>query len=312
MNYLLKLAAIVGPTAVGKTSIAIQVARYLNAEILSCDSMQVYKGMDIGTAKASPQEQSAVPHHLIDIVEVDYDFTVADYQARARKLIEEINRDSKIPILVGGTGLYYQAVVDNYSFNPMENCPDIRLSLEKQAISQGLEILYLRLYEVDPEYAALIKPQDKKRIIRALEVYELTGQPFSRQQTRQRNTYNLAAVGLYLERENLYKRINDRVDQMLANGLIEEFKRLRELGYGLHNNAMQALGYKQILFYLDGLLTYQEMVNEIKQETRRYAKRQYTWFKRDQRIAWFDVGETPENELVEKICGYMEGQLLRA
>ena len=207
---MLKLAALVGPTAVGKSEIAIRIARRMNGEIISCDSMQVYRGMNIGTAKVSPQEQAMVPHHLIDIVDIEHNFTVAEYQSLAQELIDKINQRDRIPILVGGTGLYYQSVVDNYSFYPMESHKDIRRRLQRQAVEKGLQQLYIKLNDVDPDYAQRISPQDEKRIIRALEVYELTGKPFSEQQKRQYNTYNLATVGLYLERELLYERINHR------------------------------------------------------------------------------------------------------
>jgi tRNA dimethylallyltransferase len=200
---LLKLAALVGPTAVGKSEIAIKIAQRINGEIISCDSMQVYRGMNIGTAKVSPQEQAIVPHHLIDIVDIEYYFTVAEYQSLAQELINEINQRDRIPIMVGGTGLYYQAVVDNYSFYPMESHKGIRRKLQRQAAEKGLQHLYIQLIDVDPDYAQRISPQDEKRIIRALEVYELTGKPFSEQQKREYNAYNLAPVGLYLERELL-------------------------------------------------------------------------------------------------------------
>lgn len=306
---MLKLAALVGPTAVGKTGLSIQIAKRLNGEIISCDSMQVYRGMDIGTAKANWQERSAVPHHLLDITEVDHDFTVAEYQSQAQELIAVINQRGKIPLLVGGTGLYYQSVVDNYSFFPMDTRAEVRQRLQQEASQKGLTDLYLRLEKIDRDYAQRISPQDEKRIVRALEVYELTGKPFSQQQKRQPDTYNLAAVGLYLTRETLYQRINDRVDTMLKAGLIEEVEGFHRRGYGLHNNAMQALGYKQVLYYLEGLFTYSEMVNAIKKETRNYAKRQYTWFKRDQRIVWFDVAQYSEQDLAEKISSHMEGLL---
>jgi len=312
VTTVLKLAALVGPTAVGKTELAIPLAQRLNGEILSCDSMQVYRGMDIGTAKASPEEQALVPHHLIDIVDVDHNFTVAEYQQRARQLIEDINQRGKIPLLVGGTGLYYQAVVDNYSFYPMATRQDIRKQLQAEVAEKGLPELYTRLQEIDPDYATKISPQDEKRIIRALEVFALTGIPFSNQQTRQRNTYTLAAVGLYLNRETLYQRINERVDKMLARGLIDEVRKFRGQGYGLDNNAMQALGYKQVIYYLEGLMSYEEMVEAIKKGTRRFAKRQYTWFKRDERIKWFDVSQDSQEALVEKIYIYMAGLFSRA
>lgn len=309
---MLNLAAIVGPTAVGKTSLALQVARNLGGEILSCDSMQIYRGMDIGTAKATNDERAIVPHHLLDIVEVGDDFSVADYQRLADDMIARLNQEGKLPILVGGTGLYYQAVVDHYTFHPMETQAQVRQRLQDQARSEGLACLYERLTIIDPDYAARISSQDEKRIIRALEVYELTGITFSEQQRKDMDTYNLAVVGLYLERADLYQRINKRVDDMLAQGLIEEVRLLHSQGYGLECNAMQALGYKQVLYYLDGLLSYEDMVDEIKRETRRYAKRQLTWFRRDKRINWFDVSASSEVELAQKISQFMEGQLFRA
>ncbi|MGR6835806.1 tRNA (adenosine(37)-N6)-dimethylallyltransferase MiaA [Syntrophomonas erecta] len=303
------MAAIVGPTAVGKTSLAIKVARKIQGEILSCDSMQVYKKMDIGTAKATPIERQEVAHHLIDVVDINNPYSVADYQCQAQQLIWDLNQVGKLPILVGGTGLYYQAVVDQYQFFPMVSQQKVRRYWQERVKYQGLEKVYKHLESVDPGYAAKISSHDEKRIIRALEVYELTGKPFSSQQKRQVDRYNLVAVGLYLEREQLYDRINRRVDLMLEQGLIDEVKGLWKQGYDLRYNAMQALGYKQVLFYLEGFVTFQDMVEEIKRETRRYAKRQYTWFKRDKRIVWIDVGRYSEDEMVEKIYTRWEGQL---
>lgn len=309
VKLLLNVAAIVGPTAVGKTSLAIKVARKIQGEILSCDSMQIYKKMDIGTAKATPIERQEVAHHLIDVVDINNPYSVADYQRQAQQLIRDLNQVGKLPILVGGTGLYYQAVVDQYQFFPMVSQQKVRRYWQERVKYQGLEKVYKHLESVDPGYAAKISSHDEKRIIRALEVYELTGKPFSSQQKRQVDRYNLAAVGLYLEREQLYDRINRRVDLMLEQGLIDEVKGLWKQGYDLRYNAMQALGYKQVLFYLEGFVTFQDMVEEIKRETRRYAKRQYTWFKRDKRIVWIDVGRYSEDEVVEKIYTRWEGQL---
>ena len=307
---MLKLAAIVGPTAVGKTDLSISLAQRLDGEIISCDSMQVYRGMDIGTAKASPDERQRIAHHLIDIVEPDINFTVADYQKLAQEEIEDISGRGQLPILVGGTGLYYQAVVDNYDFFPMESRQAVRIKWEQAYREMGLAYLYEQILKIDPEYALKIGPNDKKRIIRALEVYDLTGQPFSEFQTRNRLTYHLAAVGLYLDRIELYARIEERVDKMMAAGLVEEVVLLREKGYDLSMNSMQALGYKQIYCYLEGLLTWEETLQEIKKETRRFAKRQYTWFNKDKRIKWINVTDYATHaSLLEKIYGLMEGQL---
>jgi tRNA dimethylallyltransferase len=310
---LYKLAAIVGPTAVGKTSIAIKVARELNGEIISCDSMQIYKGMDIGTAKASEEEQAKVGHHLIDIVEADRQFSVADYQKLAVKLIEKLNGENKLPILVGGTGLYYQSVVDSYVFFPMQSRDRVREKWNAIIKEKGLEAVYHYLQSIDPEYAEKISSNDQKRIVRALEVYELTGKTFSSHQMKKENAYDLAVVGLYLERQDLYSRIEQRVDKMLQDGLIEEVEYLREQGYDLSNNSMQALGYKQVYYYLQGFINKEEMIEEIKKETRRYAKRQYTWFKKDRRILWLNIKAFADDKLLaKKIVSYWKGVLYRA
>ncbi len=301
-----KLAAIVGPTAVGKTSTSIKVAQTIDAEIISCDSMQIYKDMNIGTAKASPAEQAVVTHHLIDFVRPDEDFSVAQYQKMTKKLICDLNEKGKTPLLVGGTGLYFQSVVDDYTFFPLESRQKVRDQWNQIIEDKGMDFVYTHLRSVDPVYAAKISANDQKRIVRALEVYELTGESFSSLQKKRENTYNLAVVGLYLERPELYKRIDLRVDQMLRHGLIEEVKTLREKGYDLTLNSMQALGYKQVYNYLEGFLSREQMTEEIKRETRRYAKRQYTWFNKDKRIHWINVQEYPnDDELARKISVYI-------
>jgi tRNA dimethylallyltransferase len=308
---MLKLAALVGPTAVGKTELSISLAEKLSGEIISCDSMQIYKGMNIGTAKASISELTKVPHHLIDIVDPDVLFTVADYQRLAQQEIQSITARGNIPILVGGTGLYYQAVVDNYDFFPMESKAAVRSKWEKAYQEHGIEYLYEQVLSVDREYALKIGPNDKKRIIRALEVYDLTGQAFSNFQTRNRLTYQLATVGLFLDRDQLYARIEERVDKMIADGLVDEVIELRQKGYNLSLNSMNALGYKQICCYLDGMITWEEAVQDIKRETRRYAKRQYTWFNKDKRIQWINIGEySNPTTLRKKMYDLVEGQLL--
>ncbi len=305
-----KLAAIVGPTAVGKTDISIEVARRIRGEIISCDSMQLYRGMDIGTAKAGKEEQSGIAHHLIDVAEPEENFTVAHYQSLVKDLISTINSRGKIPILVGGTGLYYQSVVDDYSFFPMEVRENIRVKWNVIIREKGLPYAFGRLEEVDPVYARVISPNDQKRIVRALEVYELTGEAFSDLQGRTEGRYNLAAVGLYLERSELYARIDRRVDEMIKEGLVEEVYMLREKGIGLAHNSMQALGYKQVLCFLEGFINREEMIKEIKRETRRYAKRQLTWFKRDPRIKWFNRGDFSDRDIMlRNIYAFIEGQL---
>lgn len=305
-----KLVAIVGPTAVGKTKIAFELAQRFKAEIISCDSMQIYRGMDIGTAKAGAEERQAVVHHLIDVVDPDEDFSVAQFQEQAQEIIIKLNQQDRLPFLVGGTGLYYQAVVDDYTFYPMESRQEIRQQWQAIIEDKGLDYAYAYLQSIDPRYADLISAHDKKRIVRAIEVYQLTGQAFSALQGKSLQAYDLTAVGLYLEREELYRRIDLRVDEMLAHGLVDEVMALKEKGYGLQYNSMQALGYKQVLYYLDGFLSRREMVNEIKKETRRYAKRQYTWFKRDSRIQWINISDySDKTHLFEKISSLIEGRL---
>ncbi len=308
-SILLRLIAIVGPTAVGKTGAAIELALRINGEIISCDSMQVYRGLDIGTAKADLKERELVSHHLIDVAEIDEDYNVARYQREARKAIDEIAARGKVPILVGGTGLYYQALVDDYQFYPMESKQNVRNKWNNVIREYGLEKAYNHLLDIDPVYAGKISANDQKRIIRALEVFELTGKPFSLQQKKRTGAYDLAAVGLDMDRSYLYKRIEERVDDMLNRGWIEEVECLMNRHFKSDSNALQALGYQQIIWYLKGLLSRDEMVREIKKETRNYAKRQLTWFKRDRRIHWIKIENWHKNEMiVEKIFHHLEGQ----
>ncbi|NLB88277.1 MAG: tRNA (adenosine(37)-N6)-dimethylallyltransferase MiaA, partial [Syntrophomonadaceae bacterium] len=238
------------------------------------------------------------------------DYTVADYQTQAKEIIGDLNNNEIIPILVGGTGLYYQALVDNYTFYPMKTQYEIRKKWEQIVKEKGLDFAYEYLLEIDKEYAELISRNDQKRIIRAIEVYEITGQPFSSFQKRDTNTYKLACVGLYMERPVLYKRINERVLHMIDSGLIEEVLWLRKNGYDIHLKSMQSLGYMQVCYYLDGFLTKEQMIYEIQKETRRFAKRQFTWFNKDKRITWFEIDKnTDRAKLAEKISKHMEGQL---
>lgn len=303
---MLKLAAIVGPTAVGKTALSIAVAQEMNAEIISCDSMQVYKGMDIGTAKASLNERKQIAHHMLDLIEPDQAFTVADYQKMVKLKIKELNQQGKLPLMVGGTGLYYQSVVDDYPFFPIESQDIVRHKWENICIEKGLAYIYEQLKLVDKEYAQKIGPNDQKRIIRAMEVWDLTGEPFSSLQLKNQNAYQLSVVGLFIEREQLYTRIEARVEQMFRDGLREEVIELRQKGYNLELNSMNALGYKQVNYYLDGMLSWDDMLTEIKRETRRFAKRQLTWFNKDKRIAWVDAAEYSDHNLLKKIKSLLE------
>ncbi|BCV21203.1 tRNA (adenosine(37)-N6)-dimethylallyltransferase MiaA [Moorella sp. Hama-1] len=306
------LAAIVGPTATGKSAIALQVASHLGAEIISVDSAQVYRGMDIGTAKLTPEERvghdgQPVPHHLIDIVDPDEPFSVADYQALARQAIGDINARGRLPILVGGTGLYYQAVVDPYRFTPEGGDPRVRRELEELAIRFGNEYLYERLQRIDPEAARRIHPHDRRRLVRALEVYQTSGQPISAAlawRRRQETPYRLAAVALTMPRPLLYERIEARVDAMLARGLVEEVARLLAR-YDYRLPALQALGYKEIGAYLRHEMSLEEAVALLKRNTRRLAKRQLTWFRRDKRLRWWEVDPARIKEISTAIASFI-------
>jgi tRNA dimethylallyltransferase len=289
------LVVITGPTAVGKTDISIGVAKQLDGEIVSCDSMQVYKYMDIGTAKPGVIERKTVPHHLIDVVTPDEDFNVARFQELAKAAISDIASRGRIPVLVGGTGLYIKAITDGFLF-PWEGAsPEIRESLEKQAVQEGQDALYARLEEVDPQAAKKIHHNDTRRIIRALEVYITTGRPISElwQEGRRKKRARfdrLVMVGLVRERQKLYERIDKRCDKMIELGLVEETRRLLEQGYKRTLTSGQALGYKEIVRHLKGECSLEEAVELIKRDTRRYAKRQLTWFRADPRIEWLDIG----------------------
>jgi tRNA dimethylallyltransferase len=276
-----KVAAIVGPTAVGKTKTSIEVARALDAEIVSVDSMQIYRGMDIGTAKPSIQERSQVPHHLLDVRDATEAVSVAEFQEMSRRAIDEISTRGKLPLLVGGSGLYFRAVVDDLEFPPQ--APTVRDELEADLERTGVEALYRRLQELDPEAAERIEPGNARRIVRALEVIGATGKRFSASvgwDTYQ-SVYEMCAIGLSLERSALYERVEKRVDSMLARGLLEEVRRLE--AEGLSRTASQALGYRQVIEAPD------DPKAEIVRATKRFARRQESWFRSDPRITWFDA-----------------------
>jgi len=287
------LLVLVGPTAVGKTKLSLHLAADYGAEIISGDSMQVYRGMDIGTAKATPEERSAVTHHLIDIHEPDHPFSVAEFQHRARHLIADIHERGKLPFIVGGTGLYVESVCYDFQFTEQGSDEAYREELQIYAERNGNEALLERLREIDPETAERLHANDRRRIIRAMEVYRLTGERLSDQLKVQKkqSPYELCIVGLTMDRALLYKRIEERIDLMIEQGLVEEVRRLREKGYGMQHISMQGLGYKEILSYLDGALTLEEAVAQLKQDTRRYAKRQLSWFRHMKQIEWVDVTE---------------------
>ena len=287
------LICIVGPTAVGKTEIAIQLAQHLDAEIVSLDSRQIYREMDIGTAKPTPDQWGAVPHHLIDCVEVDQPFSVAEYQCLADTAITEIQERGKQTMAVGGAGLYFRGLIDGLFEGPGADA-EIRAKLQREAEEHGNVVLHERLRQCDPETADRVHPNNRVKVIRALEVYELTGKPISalqEQWKRNKLRYPFRAFGLDMPREALYRRIEDRVDRMVEVGLIEEVKGLLNRGYPRDCVAMQSFGYKELIDYLDGVRTFDEAIALLKQNTRRFAKRQLTWFRNDPRIDWLDVSQ---------------------
>jgi len=291
-----KLVVIVGPTAAGKSKLGVELASQIKGEIVSGDSMQVYKGMDIGTAKVKEHEMFGtnnikVKHHMIDIIPPQKDYSVADFQQDARNCIDEINKSEKIPILLGGTGLYVRAVIDEYNFQVNVNHVT-RLALLQIAQENGISKLYKELKEIDADSAERIHPNDTKRIVRALEYFKTTGKPISNGMVADYK-YSLFSplvmIGLNIPRNILYERINQRVDTMIQEGLIEEVEILLKTGVKPTNTSMQAIGYKQVVEYLSKKRSLKETIEIIKRDTRRFAKRQLTWFRRDDRIKWFEV-----------------------
>ena len=292
-----KVIVICGPTASGKTSLSISLAKKINGEIVSCDSMQIYKEMDIGSAKPTVEEMQEIKHYLVDFVSPEKRYSVSEYKEDASKAIEEIINKGKTPIIVGGTGLYLNSLIYNIQYNEMEVDLNYRRELEKEAEEYGLEVLYNRAKEIDPEAMEKVSANDKKRITRVLEIYNATGRNKTELEKKSRKEvpYNYLIFGINMERSILYDRINKRVDIMLEQGLIEEVKNLINKYYNMLT-AMKGLGYKEVKEFLDGNISKEEMIEKIKMETRRYAKRQITWFKRIENIIWLDgLNKTEEN-----------------
>lgn len=285
-----KLVVIIGPTAVGKTALSLELAEEFDGEIISGDSMQVYRGMDIGTAKAEPHELARVPHHLIDIISPAEEYSVAIFQDSATRLITEINQRGRLPFLVGGTGLYIEAVTHRFQFAESAHDQELRERLQRLADTEGVEALHARLAAVDPITAERLHPNDVRRVIRALEIYETTGYTMADYQHRAKQSpYDLLMIGLTMERGLLYERINQRVDQMIEAGLVEEVRSLLDQGYDASLVSMQGLGYKELIPYLYGEITLEKAINDIKQRTRHFAKRQLSWFRRMEEVHWFDL-----------------------
>ncbi|HKL48053.1 MAG TPA: tRNA (adenosine(37)-N6)-dimethylallyltransferase MiaA [Desulfuromonadales bacterium] len=284
------LAVVCGPTASGKTALALQMAEHLDIEIISADSRQVYRGMDIGTAKASAEEQALVPHHLIDVVGPDQSFTVADFVGRARRADREIRQRGRLPVVVGGTGLYIQAFVAGLADLPPAD-PSIRQRLNEYAERHGDAALHAWLCERDPEQAARIHPRNRVRVVRALEVFELSGMPMSQWQREHafaERPFRVTSIGLSPPREELFARIDRRVDAMMEEGLEDEVRRLLARGCSVDLKAMKTLGYREMIHHIQGRISQMEAVELIKRDTRRYARRQLTWFRRNETINWFE------------------------
>ncbi|MBO7746064.1 tRNA (adenosine(37)-N6)-dimethylallyltransferase MiaA [Paenibacillus sp. MWE-103] len=288
-----KLLALIGPTAVGKTRLSLDIAKAWNAEIISGDSIQVYRGMDIGTAKIKPEEREGVPHHMIDICDPAHPFSVAEFQERCAALIPEIQSRGKLPFIVGGTGLYVESVAYGYGFADVGSDNAFREEMARYALANGAGALHAKLRAVDPQAAERLHPNDQRRVIRALEVHRLTGTTFSEQQAGQKKTspFELCIVGLTMDRAELYARINERVELMLAEGLVDEVRGLLERGVPEGAVSMHGLGYKEIVPYLQGHLSLDQTVELLKRDTRHFAKRQLSWFRHMPDINWIDAGE---------------------
>ena len=301
------LVILTGPTAVGKTALSIALAKAIGGEIISADSMQVYRHMDIGSAKITPEEMEGIPHYLIDVLEPDQEFNVVVFQELAKQAAAEIYSRGHIPIVAGGTGFYIQALVYDIDFTENDEDTAFRRTLEEQAKREGTEALYVRLRAVDPESCESIHAHNIKRVIRAIEFYEKTGKKISehnREQRQNDSPYNFAYFVLNDDRERIYERINVRVDLMMAQGLVEEVRALRESGCRKEMVSMQGLGYKELLSYLEGETSMEEAVYLIKRDTRHFAKRQLTWFRREKEVIWVD--KTVFDHDSQKILNFMQ------
>lgn len=293
------LIILTGPTAAGKTKLSIGLAKKIGGEIISADSMQVYKKMDIGTAKIRPEEMDGVPHYLIDVLDPFEEFNVVYFVEKAKEAMEKIYAAGHIPIIVGGTGFYIQALLYDIDFSQHEEKESYRKELEQLAREKGKEYLYEILKKVDPEYAQIVHFNNVKKVIRALEYYKETGGKLSehnKEQRQKESPYNFAYFVLYHDREILYERINKRVDIMMEEGLLSEVKRLIKQGYTKNLVSMQGLGYKEFFDYFDGTISLEDTVDKIKKDTRHFAKRQLTWFRREKEVIWINKKEYEQEE----------------
>ena len=300
------LIAVLGPTAVGKTAISLQLARQFNGEIISADSRQIYRGLDIGTDKIGPVERGQIPHHLIDVVMPDQVLTLAEYQRLAVAAVDDIHSRGRMPILAGGTGLYVRAVLDGLGIPEVPPNLALREELEAYAAANGAEALHGRLVALDPDAAMQIDARNVRRVVRALEVCLVTGEPISRLQRSTPPPWRILRIGLTRPRETLFERIDRRVDEMVARGLLAEVETLLAAGYGPELPALTGLGYRQMIQHLHGELTLEAAVDEIKRQTRRFVRQQYTWFRLDDpRIHWFDLEQAGYAEVASVIGDWL-------
>jgi tRNA dimethylallyltransferase len=300
------LLVIVGPTAVGKSALAIHLAETLHGEIVSADSRLFYRGMDIGTAKPTPEERARVPHHLIDIADPDETVGLAEFQEQATAAIADVHAQGRLPLLVGGTGQYVRAVVEGWRVPRVPPDPALRAELEAQAEREGASALHARLTRLDPDAAGRIDPRNVRRVIRALEVCLITGRPISEQQRKHPSPYRILQIGLTMAREALYARADRRIEAMMTAGLADEVRRLVEAGYGWDLPAMSGLGYVQFKPYFEGQATLEEVVAQIKRATRRFIRHQYNWFRpSDPAIRWFDVAEATAEEIEAAVRAWL-------
>lgn len=305
------MIVIVGPTAVGKSELALHLAQYFHAEVISADSRQIYLHMDIGTNKPTPNERASVPHHLIDVVEPDKDFSLAMYHQLADVALEAIQQKGNLPLLVGGSGLYVWSLVEGWKIPQVPPNRKLRDQLEARAEQEGSQRLHLELQNIDPNAAEKINPNNTRRIIRALEIYEATGQPSSRLQRKVVPDFPILLIGLTQDRSELYEMIDWRVDRMIQRGLVEEVEQLLKKGYSPSLPSMSGIGYKQMIQFLRNEITLPEAIDRIKYETHRLARQQYAWFRPgDSRIHWFNTSETEAGgslTTLSKVKGLVEG-----
>lgn len=304
-----RIIVLVGPTAVGKTYTSVELAKKFNTEIISADSMQIYKYMDIGTAKVTEDEKQGIPHHMIDIIYPDENYSVLEFKNDAEILIDKLLMDNKTPVIVGGSGLYVNSLIYDLHFGKVKSDLKIRDYYTSMYNEHGEDYLYNKLIEVDPESADKIHKNNVKRVIRALEVHDITGKKFSQMNTdirKKSDKYEPILIGLSMDRKILYERINERVDNMINDGLIDEVKGLLNKGYNKNLVSMQGIGYKEIVDYLEGHIELEESINILKRNTRRFAKRQFTWFLNDENVKWFNISTVKEiDKSVQEIYTYI-------